>query len=153
MTQDIPLCFAADIVGMQLHLVDDRFRASGIRHVKIGPWKIDFEVVVCSDIMVPEGISLFCRLNKELWMYMWVDANAQNIVVFDGVLAGLKPANVKEFGNKSVGDTLLKLKKFTRAHFIFDAITGKWEENVAFDLDKAGAVTSPKNVVVVPSAA
>lgn len=147
----------ADALFMEIHDMGDRFRGFDTRKVRIGPWSIDANISLVSDVVEMNVCSFFVKVMGNLWLYLVKDIHCEGLkaYVLDGGVLKLHVKNIATYGGVSVADTLKKLEKGLITQYGFNEQLRRWEEcyeptSHLDDSGKAGSATkalpSPKTL-------
>lgn len=132
-TNDTVVYYAADTFGMPLYLFESRFRGADHRVQKLGPFSIDFDVVVTEDVLVPGTGGFFVQFKGNLWAYLLVfQTGDQRLHFFDASVVGLKVKALAKFGGPTPQDTVAKLSPAIRASYSYARQT--WSKDAAQDM-------------------
>ena len=148
-TPDNLLYPIADTLSIELHEVGDCIRGMSVTKLAAGPWRIDADLIVVSDVLTVDTASFFAKIVGNLWLYL-VSSTGQPLVayVIDNSKLGLHVKDIRSFGGKSVGDTLSKLNKRKPGlvtAYRFDDDTKTWTEDARFIADIKPAATEAIN--------
>ena len=128
MSPDALLYPLADAIGLKINVMNEagicRLRGAEQRDLKIGPWKVPTDVVLCSDEIGLDRASLVVRVTANLWLYLVNDRKAFRLTVFDGGALGLKAKDVATVGQGAALKTLAYIDKGVRAQYEHDG--NKW---------------------------
>jgi hypothetical protein len=127
---DVMLYPVADALGVELHeMPDGRVRGCDLRKVLAGPWRIDAEVVVVSDVLTPTQCGFFVKVMGNLWLYA-ISSSCQPLMVcvVDGSIVKLHVKDCTGFGGKSIANTLTKLKPGLITAYSYNP-NGTWYED------------------------
>jgi frataxin-like iron-binding protein CyaY len=140
----------ADALCMELHEVGDRIRGMHTHAIKVGPWSLDTDTIVISDITTGSTASVFVKIVGDLWLYLvtYLDPTKPlTAYVINGGVVGLKVKDCTTIGSISVERTLQKLKAGVVTAYQFDEASKVWTENAsALDLLKS----AENALVIVP---
>lgn len=120
------LLSAADVLGIDLHLVEGKVRGNEEKVVQLSGWKLPFDVVACSDQVTPLECSFFVKFRGALWGFLCVYKESHLLYFFDGMVAGITVANMSSFGEKMNHLTRRKLGKAVTRVFRYDVATTVW---------------------------
>jgi hypothetical protein len=159
-TPDNLLYPLADALNIELREVNDRIRGFTATKLTAGPWRIDADLIVVSDVLTVDCASVFVKIVGNLWLYAVSRTGAPLIMyVIDNVKLGLHVKDITSFGGKSVDDTLYKLGKRVPGlvtAYEFDDNTKTWIEDASIVADiksgppSTGTARRPRNLDADP---
>lgn len=120
----------ADALDTPLHMLDNgTIRGCKSRSIKLGPWTVVSDAVVCSDELKNTLASFLFRIKSDVWAYITCEADGNmRAYVFDGQKWGMKSKDVTKFGTGKILDTLKKIKSEVRAIFAFNKDNSEWTQ-------------------------
>jgi hypothetical protein len=75
--------YAADTLGVTLYQVKAALKASEMHTIRMGPWRIEMQIDVDSDIVTGTALGLWVTLAKRIRMYLIVREKANWLFVLD----------------------------------------------------------------------
>jgi len=139
---DSLICYVADTLGLPLNLVDNRWRGAATKNLKLGPWKINAEVVVCSDVLSPTVATFVVRVKGGIWLYLTSSQKGMLMYVFDGSKLGLRAQDVATVGTGKAEDFIKRIRPVTVSAYLYEGKT--WRAVNVSDLDKDGSTKTPE---------
>lgn len=127
----------ADALDTTLHeLQDGLVRGHKTKTIKLGPWQVRAEVVVCSDQLKPTESSFVVRIKGDVWVYLVVTPALMRAFVFSGLPWGLKSKDVSKFGLGEIKSTMKQIKPHVKAVFLFDTGRKEWRQGESGIVDE-----------------
>lgn len=129
---------AADILGIPLHKVGNRWRGAQPTTLRVGPLSFKAELTACSDECSDGCVSFLAKSSGDLWLYLVVGWDVKKqaptplLYVLDGGAAGLHMADISHYGTGTAKGTVAKFAAAQRAVFTY---TDSWKELHATAVD------------------
>jgi hypothetical protein len=117
--------FAADTLNMTLYQIQNRLKASEIHQLRLGPWKIEMDIDVESDIITNTELAFWVTIAKTLRLYLIVREKESWLFVLNA--AALKKCGAKTgFAGQSSKERVNEFKPAIKG--LFRWRDGRWEK-------------------------
>jgi hypothetical protein len=115
--------FAADTLGVTLHLVKGRLVASEMHPLFMGPWRVDQRIDVESDVMSTTELGFWVTIERTLRLYVVIREKENFLFVLH--MTTLKECGQKTgFAGTTVKDRMLEFAPAIKGIFRYEA--EKW---------------------------
>lgn len=112
--------FAADTLGVTLYLVEGRLTTLEPHSIFFGPWQIEVDISVESDVLSPFELGLWVTINDALRLYLVV-RDKENLLFVLNTDALRECGKQSGFAATSVGGRLEEIKTAIRGTFRWHA--------------------------------